>query len=118
MSPIVSPSSTTPFSLLVDSHVKEHPETDFAQLAPFATTSEHSTVLEARKVSWANLYGAVIRAAHILNPLTPTGEPIRPRRVIALLAVTDNLIYQTLNLAIIRSGNIVRHQISLFLPYS
>lgn len=107
MPPLIPSSSTTPFSLLVDSHAEQHPDTDFAQLAPFAAADEHSTALAARKVSWANLYDAVIRAAHIINPLTPTGERIRPRRVIALLAVTDNLIYQTLNTAIIRSGNIV-----------
>lgn len=102
----MSPPSTTPFSLLIERHAEQHPESEYAQLAPFPPTNEPAP-LDARKVSWTNLHNAIIRAAHILNPLSPTGEPIRSRRVIALLAVTDNLVYQTLNLAIIRSGNIV-----------
>lgn len=76
-------------------------------MAPFVAVREHGARPEAKKVSWANVHDAIIRAAHILNPLTPTGQLARSGRVIALLAVTDNLIYQTLNLAIIRSGNIV-----------
>lgn len=100
--------SSIPFSLLVDFHARQHPDAEYAKLVPFTALDGNLTSLETRKVSWADFHGAIMRAAHIISPLTPNVVPARTRRVIALLVATDNLIYQTLSLAIIRSGNIVR----------
>ncbi|KAF8320371.1 acetyl-CoA synthetase-like protein [Clavulina sp. PMI_390] len=49
---------------------------------------------------------AVDCAAHIVNPLDEHGVPSDQGRVIAILAATDYLVYQTLNLGIMQSGSI------------
>lgn len=102
-----SPLRQVPISLLVESHARDHPDSEYAILASFPTPGDNQALVKTRKVSWGDLHGAMMRAAHILNPLDAMGAPTRTGSVMALLAVADNLIYQTLSLAIVRSGNIV-----------
>lgn len=98
---------SVPIPLLVEYHAKHHPDAEYAVLAPSPTQGETQPSGKGRKVTWTHLNDAVLRGAHLLNPLTSAGTPTRLGSVIALLAVTDNLLYQTLNLSIVRSGNIV-----------
>ncbi|KAF8312105.1 acetyl-CoA synthetase-like protein [Clavulina sp. PMI_390] len=93
-----------PYTRLVEHHAATHPDEKYALLAP--TDNSYSEPPSERAISWSQLNDATIRVAHLLNPLDSTGTPERPRRVIAILAVTDTVIYQTLHLAIVRSGNI------------
>ncbi|KAF8320374.1 acetyl-CoA synthetase-like protein, partial [Clavulina sp. PMI_390] len=87
---------------LLEERVKANPHGTYAILVPFGNIETGT----ARSVDWTQLKRAVTRAAHILSPLDEEGMPSKTGRVIAILAATDCLLYQALNLAIVQSGNI------------
>lgn len=101
MSPIAPSLDNVPFPLLVDFHNSRNAEETYAVLVP--PSSAGGLV----QVTFQDLYKGVIRAAQSLNPLTLDGTPTRTGKVIAVLALADNLIYQTVVMGIVRSGNIV-----------
>ncbi|KAF8311712.1 acetyl-CoA synthetase-like protein [Clavulina sp. PMI_390] len=90
------------FGRLLAECVQADPHGKYALLAPFDNI-DHSM---GRSVEWVQLKEAVACAAHILNPLDEHGIPSNSGRVIAVLAAINFLIYQTLNLAIMQSGNV------------
>ena len=116
MSSTINYIASTAYPLLVDAHAQAHPNNTFAVLAPQPSKSEYNSNVH-RKVSYKQLYDAVIRAAHLINPLDISGQPSLAGKVIALVAVEDAVVYQTLSLAITRSGATVsRSLLSSILP--
>lgn len=101
MPPVIPSADGVPFTLLPDFQNKHNANQTYAVLAP---TSANASLA---KVTFHDFYEAINRAAHLVNPLAPNGVPGLSGKVIAVLAVTDNLVYQTLVMGIIRSGNIV-----------
>lgn len=59
-------------------------------------------------ISWPEFARAIHRGAHYINPLTGSVPQKGTGNVIGIYAVTDVLVYVTLIMAVIRSGNIVR----------
>lgn len=93
------------FPVLIDAHTQQHPDRPYAILAS-PNQTEAPTESKAIEVSWRELHDAVHRAAYSINPLPPSGVPTGGK-VIAIIAITDTFLYQTIVLAIARSGNIV-----------
>lgn len=109
--PAITTTTPTPtavhFPLILDSKAAEDPEGLYAILTP--ASLEATSLKTNTNVTWREFNQAVHRGAHLLNPLNPNGARASGR-VIAILAVTDTLVYQTIVLAISRSGNVVRNQ--------
>ncbi|KAF8320368.1 acetyl-CoA synthetase-like protein [Clavulina sp. PMI_390] len=88
---------------LLAARVNADPHGTYSLLVPFSDL-ENGT---PRSIEWIHLKRAVTYAAHVLNPLDENAVPSNSGRVIAILAAIDSLVYQTLTLAIMQSGNIV-----------
>lgn len=102
----LSPRST-PFSLLLDTHCRLHRDATFAVLPPPSELPGDDPARPLPRVTWKNLKDAVDTAAHHIIPLSPVGSPTLNGKVIAIVAATDTLLYLSITLAIVRSGNIV-----------
>lgn len=86
---------------IIDFFLDTSPEHVYATLAPPSGTGD------LIDVTWPELARAIHRGAHIVNPILDGRSKIGTGNVVCIYAVADNLLYATLILAIIRSGNIV-----------
>lgn len=101
LSALMPINSTLSLQQTIDSFLAKDPNNIYATLAP---PSGNGNLID---LSWREFIRAVHRGAHAINPLVNGKPRIRAGNVIAIYAVTDTLLYATLILAIIRSGNIV-----------
>lgn len=90
------------FGQLVDFHLEHNPTWDYAVLAPATGTTSGPIHL-----TYAELTKAVHRGSHIINPVNGGVPTLGTGNVIAIFASTDTLLYQTMVLAVARSGNVV-----------
>lgn len=89
------------FSQFIDTFLQKDPSELYATLAP---PSGEGALID---ISWPNFARAIHRGAHVVSPLMDGKPQIGAGNVVGIYAVTDTLLYATLILAVIRSGNIV-----------
>jgi hypothetical protein len=93
---------SVPFSKVVDFHGQHNPSRCYAVL-PHPDGAKSPI-----RVSWRELSKAVNRGAFLLNPISDGSAPfIGTGNVVGIFAMIDTFLYQSIVLAIIRSGNIV-----------
>lgn len=97
------------FPQLIDTFLQKEPTEIYAILVP---PSGDGPLLN---ISWAEFARAIHRGAHMLNPIINGIPRIPAGNVVGIYAVTDTLLYVTLILSVIRSGNIVRSILSKYI---
>lgn len=90
------------FPQFIDTFLQKGPEELYTTLAP---PSGNGDLID---ISWREFARAIHLGAHVVSPLVDGKPRIGAGNVVGIYAVTDTLLYVTLILAVIRSGNIVR----------
>lgn len=118
--PRVLPDPTViPTSLLVDFQAKHNGDLDYAVLVPCTTSAVTSPgALKTHEqnqhlhVTWSRFASAVHRGAYLVNPLNATGRPTKGRSVVGFIVAVDTIVYQTVLVAVQRSGAIVSRSLA------